>query len=167
MGIDFWYTDITPNTFIRDSIEKIDQTILFKNVDTDAIDQTKLNFLVFQLETEWTNSERAALTHSNEFMELLIKLQSYNFYFIADNTGCGDHWVDKLSLNFHSLLHKSMINFNRLIIANNDSSRVGVNKIKYGSHIMNTCFFPNFFLSTYNHLKSYVTKLNPYMIWDY
>ena len=161
MGIDFWYSNIIPNTFIRDSIEKIDQTILFKNVDTDAIDQTKLNFLVFQLETEWTNSERAALTHSNEFMELLIKLQSYNFYFIADNTGCGDHWVDKLSLNFHSLLHKSMINFNRLIIANNDSSRVGINKIKYGSHIMNACFFPNFFLSTYNHLKSYVTELNP------
>ena len=161
MGIDFWYSNIIPNTFIRDSIEKIDQTILFKNVDTDAIDQTKLNFLVFQLETEWTNSERAALTHSNEFMELLIKLQSYDFYFIADNTGCGDHWVDKLSLNFHSLLHKSMINFNRLIIANNDSSRVGLNKIKYGSYIMSTCFFPNFFLSTYNHLKSYVTELNP------
>jgi hypothetical protein len=161
MRIDFWYTDIIPNTFIRDSIEKIDKTILFKNADTDAIDQTKLNFLVFQLETEWTNSKRAALTHSNAFMELLIKLQSYNFYFIADNTGCGDHWVDKLSLNFHSFLHKSMINFNRLIIANNDSSRVGINKIKYGSHIMNTCFFPNFFLSTYNHLKSYVTELNP------
>ena len=166
MGIDFWYSNIIPNTFIRDSIEKIDQTILFKNVDTDAIDQTKLNFLVFQLETEWTNSERAALTHSNEFMELLIKLQSYDFYFIADNTGCGDHWVDKLSLNFHSLLHKSMINFNRLIIANNDSSRVGLNKIKYGSYIMSTCFFPNFFLSTYNHLKSYVTELNPNTVPD-
>jgi hypothetical protein len=165
-SIDFWYTNIVPNTFIRESIEKIDPTNLFKNIDTDSIDQTKLNFLVFQLETEWTNSERVVLTHSNEFIGLLIKLQTNNFYFIADNTGCADHWVDKLSLNFHSLLHKNMINFNRLIIANNDSSIVGINKVKYGSHIMNTCFFPNFFLSTYNNLKSYVTDLNPNTVPD-
>ena len=110
MSIDFWYSSIKPNTFIRDSIEKIDSTILFKNIDTDIVDTTKLNFLVFQLETEWTNSERVALTHSNEFIELLIKLQKDKFYFIADNTGCAVHWVDKLSLNFHNLLYKNMIN---------------------------------------------------------
>ena len=166
MSIDFWYSSIKPNTFIRDSIEKIDSTILFKNIDTDTIDTTKLNFLVFQLETKWTNSERVALTHSNEFIELLIKLQKNKFYFIADNTGEAVHWVDKLSLNFHNLLYKNMINLNRLIIANNNSSIVGIDKIKYGSSIINTCFFPNFFLSTYNHLRSYVTELNPNLIPD-
>lgn len=166
MEIDFWYSNIKPNTSIRESIEKIDNTILFKNIDTESMDQTKLNFLVFQLETEWTNSERDALTHSNEFIELLIKLQKDKFYFIADNTGCAVHWVDKLSLNFHNLLYKNMINCNRLIIANNDSSIDGISKIKYGSSIMNTCFFPNFFLSTYNHLKSYVTELNPNILPD-
>lgn len=166
MKIDFWYSNISPNTFIRESIEKIDSTILFKDIDTESIDQTKLNFLVFQLETEWTNSERDALTHSNEFIELLIKLQKDKFYFIADNTGCAVHWVDKLSLNFHNLLYKNMINCNRLIIANNDSSIDGISKIKYGSSIMNTCFFPNFFLSTYNHLNSYVVELNPNILPD-
>jgi hypothetical protein len=161
MGVDFWYSDIKPNTFIRESIEKIDDTILFKNIDTDSINTTKLNILIFQLETEWTNSKKIALTHSKEFIELLIKLQNNNFYFIADNSGCAEYWVDGLSLNFHKLLDSNKINFNRLIIANNDSSKIGINKIRYGSNVMNTCFFPNFFLSTYDNLKSYVTDLNP------
>ena len=94
MELDFWYSDIKPNTFIRVSIEKIDDTILFKNIDTDSIDTTKLNILIFQLETEWTNSKKIALTHSKEFIELLIKLQNNNFYFIADNSGCAEHWID-------------------------------------------------------------------------
>jgi hypothetical protein len=161
MGVDFWYSDIKPNTFIRESIEKIDDTILFKNIDTDSIDTTKLNILIFQLETEWTNSKKIALTHSKEFIELLIKLQNNNFYFIADNSGCAEHWIDGVSLNFHKLLESNKINFNRIIIANNDSSKIGINKVRYGSNVLNTCFFPNFFLSTYNNLKSYVTDLNP------
>ena len=130
MEIQFWYSNILPNTNIRNSIEKIDNTILFKNIDTDIIDATKLNFLVFMLETEWTNSENSniAYTHSNSFIELLIKLQNNNFYFIADNSGCADHWIDTLSLNFHNILHKSKIDLNRLIIANNDASKIGIQK---------------------------------------
>jgi hypothetical protein len=160
MGLDFWYSDIKPNTFIRESIEKIDDTILFKNIDTDSIDTTKLNILIFQLETEWTNSKKIALTHSKEFIKLLIKLQNNNFYFIADNSGCAEHWIDGVSLNFHKLLDSNKINFNRIIIANNDSSKIGINKVRYGSNVLNTCFFPNFFLSTYDNLKLYVKELN-------
>ena len=162
MEIQFWYSDILPNTNIRNSIEKIDNTILFKNIDTDTIDTTKLNFLVFMLETEWTNSENPdiAYTHSNSFIELLIKLQNNNFYFIADNSGCADHWIDTLSLNFHNILHKSKIDLNRLIIANNDASKIGIQKTRYGNFTFNTCFFPNFFLATYNELSSYVDNIN-------
>ena len=86
MEIQFWYSDILPNTFIRNSVEKIDSTILFKNIYTDKIDLTKLNFLVFSLETEWTypKNKEIAHTHSVEFIELLIKLQDKNFYFILE-----------------------------------------------------------------------------------
>jgi len=157
MEIQFWYSDILPNTFIRNSIEKIDNTILFKNIYTDKIDPTKLNFLVFSLETEWTYPENKEIahTHSVEFIELLIKLQYKNFYFILDNSGEAELWEDKLSLNFFNLLNKNKIDFNLLIILNNDSSKIGINKTKYGGFIINTCFFPNFFLSTYNHMKDY------------
>jgi hypothetical protein len=163
MEIQFWYTDILPNTNTRSSIEKIDTSIPFKNIHTDKADSTKLNFLVFLLETEWTYTDNpnTAYTHSNEFIELLIKLQYENFFFMCDNSGEAELWVDRLSLNFFNLLRKNKIDFNRLIIINNDSSKIGINKTKYGNFILNTCFFPNFFLSTYNHLKSYVTELNP------
>lgn len=155
MEIQFWYSDILPNTNIRNSIEKIDNTILFKNIDTDIVDSTKLNFLVFLLETDWTylDNKTSAYTHSNKFIELLIKLQSQKFYFIADNTMESELWVDKLSSYFFTLLKQNKINFNKLIIMNNDSSRMGIHRILHDNFILNTLFFPHFFLSTYNHMK--------------
>jgi hypothetical protein len=163
MEIQFWYSDILPNTNARSSIEKIDNNIPFKNIQIDKVDTAKLNFLVFLLETEWTNPDNPniAYTHSEEFVELLIKLQHENFFFMCDNSGEAELWTDKLSMNFFNALKKNKIDFNRLIILNNDASGIGINKKKYGNFILNTCFFPNFFLSTYNHLKSYVTELNP------
>jgi hypothetical protein len=160
VGIDFWYTNIKPFTGIRDAIQKINKTI-FKDVDSDPIDSSRINFLVFTLETEWTNFQTQPLTQSNEFINLLIDLQDKNFYFIADNSGCAEHRVDNISLNFHILLARNNFNFDRLIIANNDSSRIGYHRVRYGSYTMNTCFFPNFYMSTYNQLKQYVTELNP------
>lgn len=168
MEIQFWYTDLLPNTSARSSIEKIDNTIPFKNIHTDKADSAKLNFLVFLLETECTypDNSNIAYTHSDEFIELLIKLQSENFFFMCDNSGEAELWVDKLSMNFFNVFKKNKIDFNRLIILNNDTSKIGINKTKYGNFTLNTCFFPNFFLSTYNHLKTYVTELNPNIIPD-
>jgi len=168
MEIQFWYTDILPNTNTRSSIEKIDTTIQFKNIHSDKVDSSKLNFLVFLLETEWTypDNPNIAYTHSEEFIELLIRLQHENFFFMCDNSGEAELWVDKSSFNFFKILKNNKINFNRLIIINNDASKIGINKRKYDNFILNTCFFPNFFLSTYNHLKSYVTELNPNIIPD-
>ena len=159
MEIQFWYCGALPNTNIKNSIEKIDNTILFKNIYIDEIDPTKLNFLVLLLETEWTNSSNSnvAHTHTKEFMELMVKLQSNNFYFMLDNSGEAELWVDGLSSKFFDLLNKNKIDFNRLIVINNDSSKIGLNKTRYGNFILNTCFFPNFFLSTYNQMNEYVT----------
>lgn len=168
MEIQFWYTDILPNTNTRSSIEKIDISIPFKNIHTDKVDPEKLNFLVFLLETEWTypDNPNIAYTHSDEFIELLIKLQRENFFFMCDNSGEAELWVDKSSLNFFNILKNNKIDFNRLIIINNDSSKIGISKTKYDNFTLSTCFFPNFFLSTYNNLKSYVTELNPNIIPD-
>ena len=86
MEIQFWYCDFYSNyTNIKETIQKIDNTILFKNISTDKIDPTKLNFLVFLLETEWENSDadkikgfskniKTSNTNSNEFINLLIEL---------------------------------------------------------------------------------------------
>ena len=168
MKIQFWYSDIFPNTNIKNSIEKLDNTISFKNIDTDIIDTTKLNFLVFQLETKWTNSENPDVlyTHSNQFIELLIKLQDKSFYFIMDNAGEAELFTDTLSLNLYNILSINKIDLNRLIIANNDISKIGIHKIKYDNFILNTCFFPNFFLSTYNELSNYITDINNELIPD-
>ena len=153
MQIDFWYSDIIPNSGIKGLIEKTDNDVLFKNVDIDAIDPNKLNFLVFIWETKWS-FPNTYYTHSSEFIELLLKLQNEDFYFIADFSGEAHTRADENSLFFLNKLKNNKIDINRLIVANNDSSKHGINKVRYGSFILNTCFFPNFFLSTYNHLNS-------------
>ena len=159
METQFWYCSVLPNTNIKKSIEKIDNTILFKNIYIDEIDLTKLNFLVLLLETEWTNSSNpiVAHTHTKEFIELMVKLQCNGFYFMLDNSGEAELWVDGLSSKFFDLLNKNKIDFNRLIVINNDSSKIGLNKTRYGDFILNTCFFPNFFLSTYDQMNGYIT----------
>ena len=49
-----------------------------------------------------------------------------------------------------------MIDVNRLILVKNDSLKIGLHKIKYENFVLNTFFFPHFFLSTYNHLSQYI-----------
>lgn len=157
METQFWYSDILPNTNIRNSIEKIDNTILFKNIDTDTIDTTKLNFLVFLLENQWIypNNKNTAYTHSIEFIELLIKLQSKNFYFIADG-GEAELFKDEVFSKFLNILNKNKFDINKLIVINNDFSKVGIHKIKYDKFVLNTLFFPHFFLATYDNLNKYI-----------
>jgi len=159
MFIDFWYSKITPFTNIKSLLENIDETISFKDIDVDLIDTNKLNFLVFVWETSWS-FPNTSYTHSDEFIKLLIELQGKNFYFISDFSGESHSNVDELSLLFLNKLKLNGIDINRLIVANNNSNNVGVNKIKYENFILNTIFFPNFFLSTYNHLKNYIDIKN-------
>ena len=157
MEIQFWYSDILPNTNIRNSIEKIDNSILFKNIDTDKVDGTKLNFLVFLLETECTypDNPSIAYTHSDEFIELLIKLQSEKFYFIADG-GEAELFKDEVFSRFLNILNNNKFDINKLIVINNDFSKVGFHKIKYDKFVLNTLFFPHFFLATYDNLNKYI-----------
>lgn len=162
--INFWYYDCNPGYSnpgcgIQQSIEKLDSGFIFKNVDVEPIDNSKLNFLVFKWETSWSfpNSNH---THSDIFISLLIKLQKENFYFISNFSGEAHTRTDELSLSFLNKLKLNNLDINRLFVANNDSSKVGFNKVKYGSFILNTCYFPNFFLSTYDHLINYVVKHN-------
>ena len=157
MEIQFWYTDLLPNTNIRNSIEKIDNTITFKNVHTDKADSAKLNFLFFLLETECTypDNPNIAYTQSIEFIELLIKLQSKNFYFIAD-VGEPELFKDKVFSKFLNILNKNNFDINKLIVINNDFSKVGIHKIQYDNFVLNTLFFPHFFLATYDNLNKYI-----------
>ena len=160
MEIQFWYSDILPNTNIRNSIEKIDNSILFNNIDTNTIDTTKLNFLVFLLENEWTvpHNKNTAHTHSIEFIALLTKLQSKNFYFIADG-GEAELFKDEVFSKFLNILNNNKFDINKLIVINNDFSKVGFHKIKYDKFVLNTLFFPHFFLATYDNLNKYIKDI--------
>jgi hypothetical protein len=153
MKIDFWYSNIIPKSGIQDLLEEIDEDVLFKNIDTDTVNTNKLNFLVFTWETKWA-FPNTYYTHSDEFIRLLSRLQDKDFYFIADFSGEAHTRPDENSLLFLNKLRDNKININRIIVANNDSSKIGINKIRYESFILNTCFFPNFFLSTCNHLDN-------------
>lgn len=155
MEIDFWYSDIAPCPGIKGLIENIDKKISFKKINIDITDTSRLNFLFFIWETKWSfpNTHN---THSNEFIELLIKLQNANFYFLSDFSGEAHTRSDQTSLSFLKKLKDNKIDINRLVVLNNDSSKQGINKIKYGDFILNVCFFPNFFLSTYNHLDNII-----------
>jgi hypothetical protein len=111
--------------------------------------------LVFIWETQWT-FPTTNNTHSDEFIELLKNLQKQNFYFIADYSGESHNRPDMLSLSFLNKLKLNGIDINRLIVANNNSNKINIQKVGYGNFVLNTIFFPNFFLSTYNYLKNYV-----------
>ena len=151
--MNFWYTNIVPSSGIRDSLEKL--SIVFKNINTELVDTSSLNFLVFIWETQWT-FPTTNNTHSDEFIELLKNLQKQNFYFIADYSGESHNRPDMLSLSFLNKLKLNGIDINRLIVANNNSNKINIQKVGYGNFVLNTIFFPNFFLSTYNYLKNYV-----------
>jgi hypothetical protein len=159
MEMDFWYSNIIPNSGIQFTIEKLYDTILFKNIATNKISPSKLNFFVFKWETIW-EFPNTTYTHSDEFIELLINLQTKNFYFIADYSGESHNRPDELSLSFLNKLKLNDVDINRLIVANNNSNKVNIEKVQYENFILNTIFFPNFFLSTYNHLKNYISINN-------
>ena len=157
MEIDFWYTDIMEGSGVREMIERMDIGIRFKNVDTDTIDPTKLNFLVFV----WETSPKLPYTDntlSDDFLNLLDRLQHQNFYFMGDFSREAHQNVDKLSVSFLTTLKSKRIDTNRLIVAKNDSSRIGLHKIRYDNYTLNTIFFPHFFLSTYNHMNEYIVN---------
>lgn len=155
METEFWFTDIFKGSGIQEMLEKIDNTISFKNVDYHPVDSNKLNLLVFVWETSpkipYTN-----YTTSTEFMELLKRLQSQNFYFMADFSREAHNRKDDLSVTFLNSLKSNNIDINRLVLVKNDSLKIGLHKIKYDNFILNTFFFPHFFLSTYNHLSQYI-----------
>jgi hypothetical protein len=89
-------------------------------------------------------------------MELLKRLQSQNFYFMADFSREAHNRKDDLSVTFLNSLKSNNIDINRLVLVKNDSLKIGLHKIKYDNFILNTFFFPHFFLSTYNHLSQYI-----------
>jgi len=159
MKINFWYSNIVPNSSIKNCVEKIG--IIFKNINTDSIELTKLNFLVFNWETHKVHSKipNTNYTHSEEFIELLIKLQTKNFYFIADYTPESHTRTDDLSLSFLNKLKLNGIDIHRLIIANNNSGKIGLHRVPYGNFILNTCFFPYFYLHTYTTLKNEIKDI--------
>ncbi len=159
MEIDFWFTDIFKGSGIQEMLEKIDTNISFKNVDTDVIDSNKLNLLVFVWETS-PKLPYTTYTTSDEFIDLLKKLQNEKFYFMADFSREAHNRVDDLSLSFLNKLKSNGIDINRLILVKNDSSKIGLHKMKYENFTLNTFFFPHFFLSTYNHLKQYINPEN-------
>ena len=84
METEFWYTDIFKGSGIQEMLEKIDTSILFKNVDEDNIDPNKLNLLVFVWETS-PKIPYTTYTISTEFIELLKKLQSQTISLKTDN----------------------------------------------------------------------------------
>ena len=157
MEIDFWYTDIMEGSGVREMLERMDIGIHFKNVDTDTIDPSKLNLLVFVWETS-PKIPYTTHTTSDEFLTLLEKIQHQNFYFMGDFSREAHQNVDKLSVSFLNELKSKGININRLIVVKNDSSRIGLHKIRYDNYTLNTIFFPHFFLSTYNHMKGYIVN---------
>lgn len=166
MKLNFYYTKIIATSCIRSSIENIQFSILFRDVDESEIDESELNFLVFPWETllsPLTSSSCVRKTHSAEFMELLSILQKKNFYFLSDFTNEAKFTLDNVSSIFIEELKKNKIDISRLIIGLNDSLKVGFNKIRYRTLTINTIFFPKFFLSTYTHLQQYVDRktLNP------
>jgi hypothetical protein len=153
MEIQFWCNTKILTPGIQFVTEKLYNTFLFKNVDVDIVDESQLNFLVFHWRLDYK------YTHSVEFIELLYKLQKKNFYFIADYTPEAHTRPYDLCLSFLDNLKLNRIDINRLIVANNNSAKVGLHRVKYGNFILNTTYFPYFYLHTYTALKNEIGNI--------
>jgi|694.fasta_scaffold01463_25 hypothetical protein len=154
MKIQFWYSNSITTTGIQFTTETLYNTISFKNVDIDIIDTTKLNFLVFNWKISSTH------IHSIEFIELLKELQQKDFYFIADYSHEAHYNTDELILSFLNKLKPNEIDINRLILATNSYTKIGLHRVKYGNFTLNTIFFPYFYLHTYEALNDYIGNVD-------
>ena len=85
---------------------------------------------------------------SDEFIDLLKKLQDKKFYFMADFSREAHNRVDNLSLSFLNKLKSNGIDINRLVLVKNDSSKIGLYKMKYENFTLNTFFSLTF---SYQH----------------
>jgi hypothetical protein len=112
MEIDFWCTEIIRGSGIQEMLEKIDTNISFKTVESDDIDDKKLNLLVFVWETS-PKIPYTTHTISDDFINLLSRLQNKNFYFMADFSREAHTRVDDLSLSFLNKLKSNNIDINR------------------------------------------------------
>lgn len=153
MEIQFWYNNSILTPGIQFVTEELYDTVFFKNLDVDIIDTSKLNFFVFHWRLDYK------YTHSIQFIELLNKLQNKNFYFIADYTPEAHTIPHPKCLSFLNKLKLNGIDIHRLIVANNNSDKIGLHRVRYGNFILNTCFFPYFYLHTHTALKNEIKHI--------
>lgn len=160
MHIDFWYSNISGGTGIQTLIEKLGLST-FKDIDSEIPNKNKINFLVFQWETDNAiNPINQYQTHSVEFISLLKRLQNEGFYFIADFSTEAHSHTDELSLKFIHTLNTNRIDLKKLLLAKNDSLNKSIRPIRYGNYILNACFFPHFFVNTFYKMQEYVEPNN-------
>jgi hypothetical protein len=156
VNIDFWYSNISGGTGIQTLIEKLGLYV-FKDIDNEMPDKSKMNFLVFQWETSNAiNPINQHKPHSDEFISLLKRLQNEGFYFIADFSTEAHSNTDELSLKFIHMLDTNRIDLKRLLLAKNDSLSTNIRRIRYGNYTLNACFFPHFFVNTFYKMQEYV-----------
>jgi hypothetical protein len=158
--IKYWFHKSTTKTGICTLLEHIDNSIRIYEVDIDGINPSDTNYFIFNWETG-TPLNLVKNTNTNSFYDLIRKLNSYGFYFIADFTTEATHINYSYNIDLLNKLAELGVDLdNKFILAQNDSYNPYMHKIQYGSHRINKTYFPHFLISTPLYLSKYVDDYN-------
>jgi len=148
--IQFWVSDVSGDSGIRFLFESVYPNT-FKKIEYDTISHSNINILVFKWESKFA-IKPSFQTHTNEFLELVKKLNNLNFYFLADHSTEAESVINELE--------KVGIPSSKILMAQNNSFDFESMITKIGNFQLKTFYFPHFLIATPYYMNQYVEEVH-------
>ena len=157
--IQFWVSDVSGDSGIRFLFESVYPNT-FKKIEYDTISHSNINILVFKWESKFA-IKPSFQTHTNEFFELVKKLNNLNFYFLADHSTEAESVINELEkIDFLNKLKSVGIPSSKILMAQNNSFDFESMITKIGNFQLKTFYFPHFLIATPYYMNQYVGEVH-------
>ncbi len=157
--IQFWVSDVSGDSGIRFLFESVYPNT-FKKIEYDTISHSNINILVFKWESKFA-IKPSFQTHTNEFLELVKKLNNLNFYFLADHSTEAESVINELEkIDFLNKLKSVGIPSSKILMAQNNSFDFESMITKIGNFQLKTFYFPHFLIATPYYMNQYVGEVH-------
>jgi len=157
--IQFWVSDVSGDSGIRFLFESVYPNT-FKKIEYDTISHSNINILVFKWESKFA-IKPSFQTHTNEFLELVKKLNNLNFYFLADHSTEAESVINELEkIDFLNKLKSVGIPSSKILMAQNNSFDFESMITKIGNFQLKTFYFPHFLIATPYYMNQYVEEVH-------
>lgn len=158
-NIQFWYHPIMGGTGLQTLLESLYPNSFKLYTDDSEIDESIQNIITFFWETN-SAINLEAKTNKPEFFELVSKLNSKGFYFLADYSTEANNEIDEDRIGFLSKLIGCGVGLTRnFALVTNESTHLYNTTFEYGPHTINKIHFPHFLISTPLEMSRYITDV--------